>query len=339
MKILLVGYHNPHFMNTVVLRQKAVGYLGHEAIFFDDGKYIIPGRIRSKFPGMHQWDLGRLNRCLVDLCQQQKPDGCLVVGGQNILPQTVSKIKAMGIPIALWTTDVPIDFKNILDSAEFYDHLFCAGSEALDIFYSHGFKNASWLPFACDPNFHQRISLDMHEQKKFAKDIVFVGSYYPNRASTLEHIADLDLGVWGPYWQKLGVNSPLKHKAVNVKMNYDQWVNIFNASRINVVVHYQDGKTPCYQVSPKLFEAMACGCFVLTDRQKDVQTLFKDKEHLVFFDDREDLRSKIEYYLDHEDERKRIADAGFTEVRAKHKYEDRIKNILDVLIKNNAAKI
>lgn len=99
MKTLLVGYHNPHFVNTIVLREKALGYLGHDAIFFDDAKFIIPGRIRSKVPFLHQWDLGRLNQCLVDVSRQQKPDCCLVVGGQPILPQTVSQIHRMGIPI------------------------------------------------------------------------------------------------------------------------------------------------------------------------------------------------------------------------------------------------
>ncbi len=328
MKVLLVGYHNPHFVNTIVLREKAVGYLGHEAIFFDDARYIIPGRIRSKFPVLQQWDLAQLNHSLVKMAQEQKPDCCLVVGGQNIWPQTVSNIKEMGIPIALWTTDVPVDFKNILDSASVYDHLFCAGTEALDIFQARGFKNVSWVPFGCDPHFHQRLSLSESERKQYSKDIVFVGSYYPNRASLLESIADLDLGVWGPYWQKLAADSPLKDKAVSIKMNYDQWVRIFNGSKINIVIHYQDGKTPCHQASPKLFEAMACGSFVLTDRQKDVQALFKDKEHLVFFDGPEDLRSKIKYYLDHEDERKRIADAGYAEVSAKHRYQDRLKKIL-----------
>ncbi len=333
MKILLVGYHNPHFVNTIVLREKAAGYLGHEVFFFDDGRYIIPGRIRSKLPFVHRWDLGRLNQSLVDLARQKKPDCCLVVGGQNIQPQTVLNIKEMGIPIALWTTDVPVDFKNILDASEHYDHLFCAGTEALDIFQTQGMTKASWQPFACDSNFHRQVSLSDAERRSCAKDIVFVGSYYPNRASLLEHIADLDLGVWGPYWQKLAAHSLLKSKAVDIKMNYDQWVKIFNACKINIVIHYQDGKVPCHQASPKLFEAMACGCFVLTDQQKDVQALFKDKEHLVFFDGPEDLRSKIKYYLDHAEERERIAQAGFAQVRAKHQYQDRIKKILDIMMR------
>ncbi len=58
---------------------------------------------------------------------------------------------------------------------------------------------------------------------------------------------------------------------------------------------------------PQIFEAMACGAFVLTDRQKDCLRLFKDGEHLVYFDGPQDLRDKARYYLDNEDKRRRIA--------------------------------
>jgi len=320
-------------MNTVVLREKALGYLGHEVIAFDDTRFMIPGRIRARLFYLHQWDLNRLNHKLVKLAKEQKPDCCMIVGGHNVLPQTVAKIKEMGIPIALWTSDVPVNFKNILETAPFYDHLFCAGSEAMDIFHSRGFKNVSWIPFACDPYFHKSIVLSPQEQELYAKDIVFVGSYYPNRARLLEGIADFNLGVWGPYWQKLAPESPLKQKAVDSKINYNQWVKIFNGSKINVVVHYQDGKVACHQASPKLYEAMACGCFVLCDRQKDALSLFKDKHHLVFFENEVDLREKINYYLIHDKERKDIALAGQQEVLSRHTYQDRLKLMIEILFK------
>jgi spore maturation protein CgeB len=335
MNVLLVGYHNPHFVNSIVLRERAVVSLGHDLISFDDSSYVLPGRVRDRFPGLQKWDLQRLNKSLVQVVKQKKPDMCLIVGGHSILPKTVSEIKKMGIPISLWTTDAPVNFQNIREAAPFYDFLFCAGTEALDIFREQGLTNSLWLPFGCDPNLHKPIALNADDQKQYAKDVVFVGSFYHNRAKILESVADLNIGVWGPYWSKLEKSSPLKSKAVSIKMNYDQWVKIFNAAKINIVIHYQDGKVPCHQASPKLFESMACGCFVLTDRQKDAQVLFKDKEHLVFFDNENDLRSKIKYYLDHPGERQRIAQAGYAEVITRHTYQERLKIILDVLLKKN----
>ncbi|MBF0571574.1 MAG: glycosyltransferase [Candidatus Omnitrophica bacterium] len=330
MKVMLVGYHNPNFTNSMVYRDKAVEYLGHQLISFDDRGFLLPGRVREAVVYLQEWDLQRLNREIIKCARLKHPDVCIVVGGHRVLPQTVSAIKNMGIPTALWTTDVPIDFENVLASALFYDKLFCAGTEALDIFHAKGASHASWLPFACDPNYHKPMDVYRKDREKYTRDIAFVGSYYPNRARTLEAIADFNIGIWGPYWKKLSSDSRLKTKTVDIKMNYNQWVKIFNASKICIVVHYQDGKVPCHQISPKIFEAMACGCFVLTDQQKDVDKLFKNKQHLVAFDNEDDLRENIKYYLTHDEERKRIAFNGYQEVILHHRYQDRIKQILSM---------
>jgi spore maturation protein CgeB len=331
MKIVMVGYHNPNFINSIVYREKALKDLGHQLIAFDESAYIFPGRVRQALPIIQKWDLEKLNKRLIDLVKREKPDLCIVVGGHTILPSFVSKIKGMKVPIALWTTDVPVHFENILACAPFYTHLFCAGSEAMDIFHEKGFENTTWLPFGCDADFHKPVTLDSKEHKEYARDVVFVGSYYPNRAIILEAIADLNVGVWGPYWEKLQASSPLKNKAINIKMNYDEWVKIFSACKINLVIHYNDGKVPCHQASPKIFEALACGCFVLTDRQRDVENLFKDKEHLVFFDNEQDLQKKIQYYLEQADERNRIALKGQASAINEHTYKHRMKRLIEVL--------
>ena len=76
---------------------------------------------------------------------------------------------------------------------------------------------------------------------------------------------------------------------------------------------------------------MACGGFVLSDRQKDVLALFKDGEHLVTFDDGKDLVDKIKYFLQHPEERKKIAAAGRREVLNKHTYTHRIQSLLSLI--------
>jgi hypothetical protein len=124
MKIIVVSYHNPHFVNSTVYREKAVAALGHELISFDDRSFLVPGRIRQRAPFLQAWDLRRLNNSLIRLARKTKPDLCLVVGGHEVLPDTVDQIKAMGIKAALWTSDAPFYFDNILRAAPRDDHLF-----------------------------------------------------------------------------------------------------------------------------------------------------------------------------------------------------------------------
>jgi len=153
----------------------------------------------------------------------------------------------------------------------------------VDIFKGRGLNHARWVPFGCDPSVHRPVELTAKERTRYARDIVFVGSFYPNRAKLLSSIADLDLQIWGPYWSKAKELSLLKNKFIDVKMNYDQWVKIYRAAKIVLVVHYQSPNVPCHQASPKLFEAMACQACVFVDNQKDARALFESGRHAVFF--------------------------------------------------------
>jgi spore maturation protein CgeB len=331
MKIIFVSYHNPHFMNSNVYREKAVEDLGHELISFDDRRFLIPGRIRQRVPFLEAWDLQRLNNSLIRLSRETKPDICMVVGGYRILPDTVDRLKMMKIKVALWTLDAPLYFDNIARAASRYDYLFCAGTEAIDIFLAQGLNNALWVPFSCDPRYHQPVALSEEDRRKYARDVVFVGSYYDNRARMLESIADFNLGVWGPYWQRLDKKSPLQGKVSEAKLNYDEWRKIFSAAKVVLGLHYFNPSVVCHQASPKLFEAMACRAFVLSDNQKDARALFEDGRHMVFFKDVKELRKKIEYYLSHAEERMAIAQKGCEEVLARHTYRHRIERILSMM--------
>ena len=184
---------------------------------------------------------------------------------------------------------------------------------------------------ACDPEVHRRVEISGEEKLKFGSDVVFVGSYYPQRAEMLQTVLRHHPALWGPGWDVLPPNSPLRACIRGAHTQPDIWTKIYSASKIVLSIHYCDSENrfPVHQASPRVFEAMACGAFVLTDRQKDVLALFKDGYHLVTFSDDADLDRKIAYYLDHADERERIAAAGRQEVLKNHTYENRLRRLLD----------
>ena len=80
-----------------------------------------------------------------------------------------------------------------------------------------------------------------------------------------------------------------------------------------------------------MFEVLACGAFLICDRQRDVFSLFCDGEHLVGFDNGADLAKKVRYYLDHPLERQTIARKGHEEVMRRHTYVHRIEALLAAL--------
>ena len=337
MKILLVANRNRYFPNTNQYREDALRALGHDVVFVDVQERFVPGRVRAWWPLLESMEVSRINARMVRLCRDGFFDLCLVVGGQTVLPATIYRMRACGVPVVLWTTDVPhlLHFQNVTAAAPFYNRVFCAGTEALEALALA--CAPSWLPFCCEPRCHAPQALDDGDRRCYGRDIAFVGSYYPNRARMLSALADKDIGVWGPLWERMPPGILPATKVFPCRMRYAQWTKAYSAAKIVVVVHYQDGKVPCYQASPKLFEAMACGAFVLCDDQRDARALFKDGEHLVFFKDADDLKRKVDHYLAHPEERERIAAAGRQEVLARHTYAQRMQVLLESVMAKAAS--
>jgi spore maturation protein CgeB len=137
------------------------------------------------------------------------------------------------------------------------------------------------------------------------------------------------VAVWGPGWDKVAKGSPLAACVSHAgSVLPSVWQKVLAASKMTIVAHYHDEGVPCHQVSPKVYEAMACGCMVLCDRQEDAKTLFVDKETIVFYDDADDARAKIVNYLAHDGDRRRIAGAAQALVREKHTYVRRMEELL-----------
>ena len=333
MKILFSGYHNPHYWTVTEYIEEAIRSLGHEIRIVDEGRHLVPGRLRQHAPLIEWVDLRWFNRQVLRTCDHFRPELFIASGGERILSSTVIALRDRGIRTVLWTIDPPVHFTPILRCANAYDHVFCQGSEAIELLREAGIPKLTWLPMACDPARHRPVEPVAEKRAAWRHDVVFVGSHYPVREKLFEALAGLDLAIWGPGWDRLRGDSPLRGCVRAAHTTPETWRRIYAAAKIVLSVHFQDplGEIPCHQASPRVFEAMACGAFVITDRQKDVMTLFRDGEHLVAFADGEDLRKKVETYLGCTKERQRIAGNGRTEVLARHTYRDRLSALFESL--------
>jgi spore maturation protein CgeB len=328
MKVLFVGYRNPNFETITEYMEWAFEREGHKCIFFDDRKYIIPGRLREANLFFENIDLQRINYNLITLAKKVKPDVCLISGGHRIFPKTIENLKKLNVRTALWTIDPPTVFKPILKAAGHYDQIFCGGTEAIELFKDANIDGSVWLPFGFEERSHRPVVITDDEKQKYGSDVVFVGSHYPNREEVLSQLTDFNLGIWGPGWEKVSSSSPLKKQIKGYHLNPDEWLKIYAACKVVVVIHYQDEKTPCYQVSPKVYEALACEKMVLCDGQRDAGTLFKNGVHLDTFDNIDQLRLKIKLYLKDELLRREIGQEARREVLKKHTYNHRVRQFV-----------
>lgn len=141
-----------------------------------------------------------------------------------------------------------------------------------------------------------------------------------------------------------------KHYRVNVYSNSDvsdllriqycgsvdywsEMPKVFRMSKINLNFTIPNIKSG---IPLRIWDVLGCGGFLLTNYQAEIPYYFKEGEDLVCFDGLEDLCEKVGYYLEHEEERKRIAWNGYHKVREKHSYIERIRTILDTVAGEDA---
>ena len=212
-------------------------------------------------------------------------------------------------PCAFWAIDAHLKkpFKKILKQSRHYDFVFCAQKNGAGALHKRSI-NSFWLPLGCDPEIHQKLEL----QKRFNLGFVGTPFYGETRGNLLklikERYPESSLGT----------------------AEFSEMRNIYSQSKIGFNYSINN------DINMRIFEIMSCGTMLITNYIKDngLIELFEDRRHLVIYKNQDELCDLIEYYLKHEDERNRIAQAGYELVRSKYTYSDRVKKMFTMIYNN-----
>lgn len=219
---------------------------------------------------------------------------------KGFIPYEVSKIPH---PNVFWASDThisPESYQWRLNHARHFDTVFCAQQKAVDNFRRDGIKNVHWMPHAVEPLAYPKQTTI----KKY--DVCFVGHINSeNRIDALDRLFRVFPNFW--YGQR----------------TFEEAAEKFGESKIVFNISITD------DLNMRTFEGMATGSLLLTSRNAEVESVFEDGRHLVLYDNLDDMIDKARYYVEHEEERERIACAGYEEVMAKHTFEHRVKQVLE----------
>lgn len=124
--------------------------------------------------------------------------------------------------------------------------------------------------------------------------------------------------------EKLEKNSRLTCKGT---VDYrTQMPLVFRNSRINLNI---TSRTIESGIPQRVFDILSCEGFCLTNYQPEIAALFEDGKELVMYTDMDDLLLKVGYYLEHEEERKQIAKAGYEKVKNCFSIQSRIEELIN----------
>lgn len=109
---------------------------------------------------------------------------------------------------------------------------------------------------------------------------------------------------------------------------YNQAPYIFKCGKIHLNITLRSILTG---IPLRAFDIMGCGGFLMSNYQSDFMEYFVPGEDFVCYESYEDLEEKVHYYMEHEEERKRIALNGYEKVKESHTYEKRLEQLLSIV--------
>ena len=178
-----------------------------------------------------------------------------------------------------------------------------------------------FMPNACDPDIEYRYEVD----SKWKSDILFTGqTRYKHKRYPTEELR----------YQLLSRLAGMKNCALygcfgRPKVEGVNYLYAISGARIGLSINAVNNVRLCH--SSRLTHYLACGILVLAKRVPDSDLLFKDGVHLRYFDTVEEFFDLANWYLNHEDERIKIANAGMQRAHTEFNCEKIAKYMLELI--------
>lgn len=297
--------------------------LGHSTRFLH-GDYTL----RDKSP---EEQIAAVEKSILEFC----PDIVITEGAYPTLDITaISQIfRKNGIYHVYWAIEDPPHLHGIsMPYALQCDFTFTTAVECIPKYHEIGLK-ADLLLFGCNPLYHRQVSLD----PLYKHDIVLVASNYDCRYDEARYMVrslverNYDIKVWGIWWDDAGrpVNLLDYPEQYGGLLPYELLPTVYSSAKIVLGLHCDD--TSKTQTSMRTYEVLGCGAFFLTQYTPAHENLFNYGEHLVWSKSAEETIKLVDYYLENEAERLKIARQGQKKVYDEHSYVSRAQHIIDTI--------
>jgi spore maturation protein CgeB len=305
-------------------RAAAMGFsrLGHTVLAIDELTYIPvqwrtwKGRIARRL--IQNFAVSELRTGIIRTMKDFRPDCLFVFKGRWVHPEVLHAARAMGIKCVNFYPDV-----SFLSHGEYlprtlplYDHIFTTKSYgAADMKQLIDPARVTHVPPGFDPELHQPAALTAQEQREFAADAVFIGTWSPKKEETLAalklRLPECHLRIWGNGWES-STTPGLAGAIVGHGAHGDEYAKIICGAKICLALLSEAGvgASSGDLITARTFQIPACGAFMLHERNAEVARYFDEGREAEFFANASELAQKTRYYLANADERIEIARRG-----------------------------
>jgi spore maturation protein CgeB len=288
----------------------------------------------------------RFNEELLRFVRTEKPDLFFAFMFTDEFDKRVlDEIKKITTSVA-WLAD---DHWRLWNYSRFYAPHFTwvvtTWSKAAEIYAKYGITNVIRSQWACNPVLWKPVG------SRRTIDVSFIGQKTPGRMKIIEKLRVLGINVYarGFGWPDGRISREemveiFSRSKININLNSPPslayWkilARLFMKRSIDKIVpdfsHLIDNAKSVFnmripQIKARPFEILGCRAFLISGYADDMNRYYEDKKEIVYYDGTiNDLTEKIRYYLEHSDEREKIAEAGYQRTLRDHTYEKRFREV------------
>ena len=306
-RILIISdiNYNPVKMTLNQSRKLAKGFirLGHDAEIFS---YWAALRTQSPFKSKSltsRFYKSRTDEILVNKLKSYKPHIVCICFPRDLDGQSIRRMRTVSPDTIFIGFDgdpwPKLQKSNKIETAKALDILTATNDgQFLQDYRDAGVPLCVFMPNVCDADIDRHYEVD----SKWKTDILWTGKAKHGansgeilRKDIVNRLAQqANCSLYGCCGQPQIGGFDYLYAISGAKIGV-------NVNAINSVRMYH---------SDRLTHYLACGTFVLAKSVPDTDLLFKDDKHLKYFETAEEFFELADYYLNHEEERKNIADTG-----------------------------
>jgi len=238
----------------------------------------------------------KMNQALLECVDNIKPELILLGHSELIYDETLSTIKKKypSSKIAMWWVDPFDNISHIHSRIPLLDAFFATTDP--DYYHALFLEKTKffYLPNVCDDSIEQNKSF---ENTEYLYDLIFIGRNDKKRKPFIDkinHLENIKFKQFGHTKNNLIVGTEYMDLLYTSKM-------AINYSRYNNISLYS---------SDRIIQLTAQGLLTFTPEIPNMEQLFS-KDEVVYFKNFDDLKYKLKYYNMHDEERIKIAKAGY----------------------------
>lgn len=265
----------------------------------------------------------RADDLLVKQIERYYPDIVLILSMKYLDAETAKAVRnAVPTAILVGRDEDPFPDQNLdrLAIARELDIVITTScGRFLKTYKDTGVPCAAFIPNICDPDIQYRYEVE----NEWNADIIFTGKPEHTRLdrnneryNLIHRLSKLPnsriYGAFGvPRVEGIDYFYAISGAKIGLSINIANDVRLYHSDRLT--------------------NYLSCGTFVLSRRVPDTDLLFENGVHLKYFDDAEEFFELADWYLKHEKERQKIAQAGMQKVHTDYNCEKITQYMLDLV--------